>query len=100
MTTAIKQLEEIRALAKSGGGIKSSINSLRNSSKDKLFNKCKKQISYFIKNGTTTVEAKSGYGLTLQDEIKSLEVIRELNDLTDIDLVPTFMGAHDFPNEI
>ena len=87
-------------IAKSGGGIKSSINSLRNSSKDELFNKCKKQISYFIKNGTTTVEAKSGYGLTLQDEIKSLEVIQELNDLTDIDLVPTFMGAHDFPNEI
>ena len=87
-------------IAKSGGGIKSSINSLRNSSKNELFNKGKRQISYFIKNGTTTVEAKSGYGLTLEDEIKSLEVIQELNDLTDIDLVPTFMGAHDFPNEI
>ena len=87
-------------IAESGGGIKSSINSLRNSSKEELFSKCKNQISYFIKNGTTTVEAKSGYGLTLKDEIKSLEVIKELNNLTDIDLVPTFMGAHDFPSEI
>ena len=87
-------------IAKSGGGIKSSIDSVRESSKDEILNKCRNQINYFLRNGTTTVEAKSGYGLTLKDEIKSLEIIKELNDLTDIDLIPTFMGAHDFPNEI
>ena len=86
-------------IAKSGGGIKSSIDSIRESSKDEILNKCKNQINYFLRNGTTTVEAKSGYGLTLKDEIKSLEIIKELNDLTDIDLIPTFMGAHDFPLE-
>ena len=57
------------------------------------------RIELFLKKGTTTIEAKSGYGLTLEDEIKSLEVIKELNNLSDLDIVPTFMGAHDFPPE-
>ena len=87
-------------ISKSGGGIKSSIDSIRKSSKNEILNKCRNQINHFIRNGTTTIEAKSGYGLTLKDEIKSLEIIKELNYLTDIDLIPTFMGAHDFPNEI
>ena len=87
-------------IAKSGGGIKSSITSLHNASKEEIVSKCKKQISHFMKNGTTTIEAKSGYGLSVKDEIKSLEVIKELNSSSDIDLVPTFMGAHDFPDNI
>lgn len=87
-------------IAESGGGIKSSIKSLRNISKDQLLDKCLKDINNIIKSGTTTIEAKSGYGLTLEDEIKSLEVIRDLNQEAIIDVVPTFMGAHDFPIEI
>ena len=87
-------------ISESGGGIKSSIKSLRNSSKDELVVKCLKDIKNIIRSGTTTIEAKSGYGLTLEDEIKSLEVIRELNKISSIDIVPTFMGAHDFPPEI
>ena len=87
-------------IAQSGGGIKSSIKSLRDSSKEDLVEKCLKDVKNFIKSGTTTIEAKSGYGLTLEDEIKSLEVIKDLNKISDIDIVPTFMGAHDFPEEI
>ena len=87
-------------IAESGGGIKSSIKSLRNISKDQLLDKCLKDINNIVKTGTTTIEAKSGYGLTLEDEIKSLEVIRDLNQKSTIDVVSTFMGAHDFPLEI
>jgi imidazolonepropionase len=49
--------------------------------------------------GTTTVEAKSGYGLNIEDEIKQLEVLRDLAALHPVDIVPTFMGAHDVPPE-
>ena len=86
-------------IAESGGGIKSSIESLRNTTKEELVDKCLKDINNIIKAGTTTIEAKSGYGLTLEDEIKSLEVIKELNQISSIDIIPTFMGAHDFPPE-
>ena len=82
-----------------GGGIKSSIESVRKSSLDNLFNQCLPKINAFLKKGTTTIEAKSGYGLTLEDEVKSLEVIKMLNDSSDLDIIPTFMGAHDFPPE-
>ena len=82
-----------------GGGIKSSIDSVRNASFEQLLNESLPRIELFLKKGTTTIEAKSGYGLTLEDEIKSLEVIKELNNQSDLDIVPTFMGAHDFPPE-
>ena len=64
-----KTYEEI---AEGGGGILSSIKDLRNINEDYLFDYCLKNINYFLANGTTTIEAKSGYGLTLEDEIKSL----------------------------
>ena len=86
-------------ISNQGGGIKSSIDSVRNASFEKLLNESLPRIELFLKKGTTTIEAKSGYGLTLEDEIKSLEVIKELNNLSDLDIVPTFMGAHDFPPE-
>ena len=87
-------------IAKKGGGIKSSIRSLRNISKDQLYKDCLKKTENIIRSGTTTLEAKSGYGLSLVDEIKSLEVIRDLNEIEHIDIIPTFMGAHDFPDDI
>ena len=86
-------------ISKSGGGINSTVNSVRNSSKEQLFNESLNRINLFLKNGTTTIEAKSGYGLTLKDEIKSLEIIKMLNKHSPIDIIPTFMGAHDFPVE-
>ena len=57
---------------------------------------CLPKIEAFLKKGTTTIEAKSGYGLTLEDEIKSLEVIKKLNNSTELDIIPTFLGAHYF----
>ena len=53
----------------------------------------------FFRHGTTTVECKSGYGLDTSTELKSLKVIDEVNKIHEIDMVPTFMGAHDFPQE-
>ena len=96
MRVAGKTYEEI---AKAGGGIISSINGVRNANENELFDFCEDHINYFLDHGTTTIEAKSGYGLTLEDELKSLRVIKRLNEKTDLDLVPTFMGAHDFPKE-
>ena len=52
-----------------------------------------------MRNGTTTVEAKSGYGLTLEDELKLLRAIKQLDQVTPLRYVPTFLGAHDIPPE-
>ena len=82
-----------------GGGILSSITSLRKSSFEELYNSSLKNIKPFINFGTTTLEAKSGYGLTLKDEIKSLEVIKKINEELFIDIIPTFLGAHAVPEE-
>ena len=55
--------------------------------------------TWFLRCGTTTMEAKSGYGLSLDDELKILRVIRRLNETTPIEFVPTFLGAHAIPEE-
>ena len=86
-------------ISEKGGGIKFSIKQLRESSKEQIFEQSLKRVNTFLKNGTTTIEAKSGYGLTLKDEIKSLEVIKMLNQESDLNIISTFMGAHDFPLE-
>src|SRR5258705_11350145 len=54
---------------------------------------------WFLRSGTTTVEAKSGYGLTIEDELKILRAIKQLNEETPLNYVPTFLGAHDIPTE-
>jgi imidazolonepropionase len=59
----------------------------------------KKHADWFLKCGTTTVEAKSGYGLTLADELKILRVIQRLNEETPLEIVPTFLGAHAVPRD-
>jgi imidazolonepropionase len=56
-------------------------------------------LEIFIAHGTTTIEAKSGYGLDLESEIKSLRVIKKLNEESVLDVIPTFLGAHSFPPE-
>ena len=87
-------------IKKAGGGIISSIEKTRSSSFEDLFEySYKKNIIPFIKYGTTTLEAKSGYGLSLKDEIKSLEIIKKINNIIDIDILPTFLGAHAIPPE-
>jgi len=86
-------------IATAGGGIKSSVENLRAKSRQELIDFALPYLDRLLSYGTTTIEAKSGYGLSLEDEIKMLEVIRELNDRHPIDLVPTFLGAHEVPSE-
>jgi len=86
-------------ISKSGGGIRSSIKAVRKASEDELYTLAEKRIWRIISNGTTTLEAKSGYGLSTKSEIKMLKVIKRLNENLPIDIIPTFMGAHEFPIE-
>ena len=88
-----------KEISESGGGIRSSVRNLRKASEDELFEAALPHLNNFIKFGTTTIEAKSGYGLTIEDEIKSLRVIKKLNRSHPIDLIPTFLGAHEIPDE-
>ena len=82
-----------------GGGIFSTVKKTREASKYDLVKSAKKRLDTMLRFGTTTAEVKSGYGLTAEDEIKCLEVIKELNNIHPIDLVPTFLGAHVIPPE-
>ena len=86
-------------IANKGGGIKSSIEGVRNATVDELGDKVYLRMNKFLQNGTTTVEAKSGYGLSTESELKSLEVIHKVDKNHKIDIIPTFMGAHAFPPE-
>jgi imidazolonepropionase len=91
--------ETYEQIAKRGGGIQTTVQATRAASEDDLFALARKRASWFLHNGTTTVEAKSGYGLTLKDELKILRVIRRLGAETQLQTVPTFLGAHAFPPE-
>ena len=82
-----------------GGGIQSTTNATRSASKEELSAKAEKALDEMMGFGTTTVEAKSGYGLATEHELKALQVIRELDDRHPMDLVATFMGAHLVPAE-
>jgi imidazolonepropionase len=86
-------------ISQSGGGIRSSISGVRKASEDELFHLSLGRIEKIISNGTTTLEAKSGYGLSTASELKMLLVIDRLKDSLPVDIVPTFMGAHEFPPE-
>ena len=86
-------------ISRSGGGIRSSVDSVRKASEQELFDLAEKRIWKIIGQGTTTLEAKSGYGLSTESELKMLRVIKRLNDKLPIDIVSTFMGAHEFPEE-
>ena len=81
-------------ILKNGGGILSTVKSTRESSKEKLYQKAKKSLDRMLEFGVTTIEAKSGYGLELNTEIKQLEVAKLLDKTHPIDLVHTFLGAH------
>lgn len=82
-----------------GGGILSTVRSTRQASEEELYVKAKKSLDTMLSYGVTTAEAKSGYGLTLDDELKQLRVTRKLNQEHPVDLVSTFMGAHMVPEE-
>jgi len=86
-------------LAEKGMGIQTSVKATRRASREELVFLCLSRLDSMLLHGTTTVEAKSGYGLNRKDEIKQLEAIREANIKHPIDIIPTFMGAHEVPPE-
>lgn len=86
-------------IAEKGGGIVSSVEGVRNASEDELIDKVSQRMDRFIAGGTTTIEAKSGYGLDTESELKSLSVIHKVHKSHALDLIPTFMGGHAFPQE-
>jgi len=86
-------------IASQGGGIRSTVRKTREASEDDLFEMALPRVRSLLEHGTTTVEAKSGYGLTLDDELKILRVIQRLNAETPLELIPTFLGAHEIPDE-
>ncbi len=89
------------SIAASGGGIRNSVRRLRALSEEELFHQARFWCSEFLRYGTTTIEAKSGYGLDLENEIKILHVLKRLNEdrAVPLEIVPTFLGAHEIPDE-
>ena len=86
-------------ILEAGGGILKTVKETRKATIEELVENGKNILNKMLKHGTTTVEAKSGYGLSTKDEIKSLEAVRVLDKQHPIDLVPTFLGAHAIPPE-
>ena len=86
-------------IAARGGGIQSTVNRTRAASVDELVASGRRYADWFLRGGTTTVEAKSGYGLSLEDELKILRAIKRLDHETSLRYVPTFLGAHSIPPE-
>jgi imidazolonepropionase len=86
-------------IAARGGGIRSTVRKTRAASEQELFEIALPRTGWFLEHGTTTIEAKSGYGLTVDDELKILRVIRRLGSETPLEMVPTFLGAHEIPDE-
>jgi imidazolonepropionase len=86
-------------IARRGGGINASVRDLRERSEDELVELTRARLRPMLALGTTTVEVKSGYGLTTEDELKMLRVIRRLDQEGPLELVPTFLGGHEVPPE-
>jgi imidazolonepropionase len=86
-------------LSERGLGIQTTVKATRAASKKELLSLCFSRLDSMLLHGTTTVEAKSGYGLNFEDEIKQLEALKELRNLHPVDIIPTFMGAHEIPLE-
>jgi imidazolonepropionase len=82
-----------------GGGIHATTKATREASEEMLYEESKRRLDQFLLHGVTTVEAKSGYGLSLEHEIKQLEVAKSLDDTHPVDIVSTFLGAHAVPPE-
>src|SRR5436190_13139931 len=92
--------EPYEQIAKAGGGIWSTVEKTRAASERDLLTQAKRHANWLQSCGTTTVEAKSGYGLTGEDELKILRVMRQLKKEVRLEIVPTFLGAHAVPREL
>ncbi len=84
-------------IARRGGGIHASVRDLRTRSEDDLFALAQPRLRALAATGVTTVEVKSGYGLSLEDELKTLRVIRRLSHALPMRIVATWLGAHEVP---
>jgi imidazolonepropionase len=92
--------ETYEQIAKAGGGIWSTVERTRAASELELLAQAKQHANWLVHCGTTTAEAKSGYGLTIEDELKILRVMRQVKDEVALEIVPTFLGAHAVPREL
>jgi imidazolonepropionase len=92
--------ETYEQIAKAGGGIWSTVEKTRAASEADLLTQAQRHADWFLRCGTTTVESKSGYGLSVEDELKILRVMKRLNQETPLQIVPTFLGAHAVPREM
>ncbi|HOL81588.1 MAG TPA: imidazolonepropionase [Ignavibacteriales bacterium] len=86
-------------IAKAGCGILSTVSAIEKATLSELYNLSYKRVWNFIKQGVTTLEIKSGYGLSTENEIKILKVINSLKNTIPIDIIPTFLGAHTYPKD-
>ena len=86
-------------ISQTGGGIRASIEGVRKNSEAVLYKLSKKRVKEIMSYGTTTLEAKSGYGLSTESEIKMLKVIKKLGENSPIDIKATFLGAHEYPKK-
>ena len=86
-------------ILQAGGGILNTLKATRAASEDELYERANMVLSEMLDHGITTVEAKSGYGLNVDDELKQLRVIRSLRENGGFNVVPTFMAAHAVPPE-
>jgi imidazolonepropionase len=88
-----------KEITERGGGILNSADKLKNTSEDKLFNDALARLNELVKLGTGAIEIKSGYGLTIEAELKILRVIKRLKEASDVTIKSTFLGAHAIPKE-
>src|ERR1700724_2362106 len=86
-------------IAKRGGGIHASVRDFRERSEDQLYDLAVQRVKELASYGTTTLEIKSGYGLSIEDELKALRVIGRLAERQPLRIVPTWLGAHEIPHE-
>lgn len=84
-------------IMQAGGGIANSVKATSAASFEELVETARRRLDRLARHGVGTVEVKSGYGLTVEDELRMLRVVRELDRIHPLDLVPTFLGAHAFP---
>jgi len=93
------QGESYEQIAAAGGGIASTVRATRAASEARLVENVVERARTMVRHGTTTAEAKSGYGLNVEDELKQLRAIRAANERSPVRLVPTCLAAHEFPPE-
>jgi len=86
-------------ITQAGGGIRVTVEAIRQASCEELVQLALPRLQRMLRNGVTTVEVKSGYGLTVKDEFKMLEAVHQLRALQPIELVPTYLAAHTTPRE-